>query len=69
VYVVFIRKSSSANALGASVVWHITLPMINKFNKTETAIFSMNTMLRYDSIFSQINLGLPISYQLLKLRW
>jgi len=31
--------------LGASVVWHISLPLINSFNKTETAIFLKQAVL------------------------
>jgi len=39
-YVFYIWKWSSAHALGASVVWHHSLPLINSFNKTEAAVFS-----------------------------
>jgi len=35
-----IWKWSSAHALGASVVWHHSLLLINSFNKTEAAVFS-----------------------------
>jgi len=38
--VVYIWKWSSAHALGASVVWHYSLLLINGFNKTNTAVFS-----------------------------
>jgi len=31
---------SSAHALGASVVWHLLLPLMNSFNKPEAAVFS-----------------------------
>jgi len=34
-YVVYIGKWSSAHALGASVVRHHSLPLMNSFNKTE----------------------------------
>ena len=37
---VYIWKWSSAHALGASVVWHHSLPLMNSFNKTEAAVFS-----------------------------
>ena len=40
VYVVYIWKKSSAHALGASVVWHPSLPLMNSFNKTEAVFFS-----------------------------
>jgi len=33
------EKKSTAHALGASVVWHIALFLMNSFNKTEAAIF------------------------------
>jgi len=39
-YVVYIWKWSSAHALGASVVWHHSLPLINSFDKIEAAVFS-----------------------------
>jgi len=39
-YVVYIRKWSSAHALGASVIWHHSLLLMNGFNKTEGAVFS-----------------------------
>ena len=39
-YVVYIWKWSSAHALGASVVWHHWLLLMNSFNKTEAAVFS-----------------------------
>jgi len=39
-YVVYIWKWSSAHALGASVVWHCSLLLLNSFNKTEAAVFS-----------------------------
>ena len=39
-YVVYIWKWSSAHALGASVVWHHSLLLMNSFNKTEAAVFS-----------------------------
>ena len=39
-YVVYIWKWSSAHALGASVVWHHSLPLMNSFNKTEAVVFS-----------------------------
>jgi len=39
-HVVYIWKWSSAHALGASVVWHHSLLLMNSFNKTETAVFS-----------------------------
>jgi len=36
---VYIWKRSSAHALGASVVWHFSLPLMKSFNKTEAAVF------------------------------
>ena len=36
------------NALGVSIEWHISFPLMNSFNKTKTAIFSMQTMLYKD---------------------
>jgi len=39
-YVVNIWEKSSAHALGVSVVWHLSLPLMNSFNKTEAAFFS-----------------------------
>jgi len=39
-YVVYIWKWSSAHALGAPVVWHHSLLLMNSFNKTEAAVFS-----------------------------
>ena len=39
-YVVYIWNWSSAHALGASVVWHHSLLLMNGFNKTEAAVFS-----------------------------
>jgi len=39
-YVCYIWKWSYAHALGASVVWHHALLLMNSFNKTETAVFS-----------------------------
>ena len=39
-FVVYIWKWSSAHALGASVVWHHSLPLMNSFNKTDAAVFS-----------------------------
>jgi len=39
-YVVYIWKWSSAHALGASVVWHRSLLLMNGFNKTEAAVVS-----------------------------
>ena len=41
---VYIWKQSSAHALGASVVWHLSLPLMNRFNKAEAAIFPMQDM-------------------------
>jgi len=38
-YVIYLWKKNSAHALGASVVWYLSLPLINSFNKTEAAIF------------------------------
>ena len=37
---VYIWKWSSAYRLGASVVWHLSLPLMNSFIKTEAAVFS-----------------------------
>ena len=37
---VFIWKWSSGYALGASVVWHLSFPLTNSFNKTEAAVFA-----------------------------
>jgi len=39
VYVVYIWKKNSAHALGASVVWHPSLPLMNRLNKTKAAPF------------------------------
>ena len=39
-HVVYIWKWNSAHALGASVVWHHSLLLMNSFNKTEAAVFS-----------------------------
>jgi len=39
IYVVYILKWSSAHALGVSVAWHLSLLLINGFNKTEAAVF------------------------------
>jgi len=33
------KKKSSAHAVGASVVWHLSLSLMNSFNKTKAAIF------------------------------
>ena len=33
---------------GASVVWHISLPLMNSFNKSDAAIFPMQVMLPED---------------------
>ena len=43
---VYIWKWSSAHALGASVVLHLSLPLINSFNKTEVPVFSFRPCLR-----------------------
>jgi len=39
-YVVYIWKCSSAHALGASVVWHHSLLLMNSFDKPEADVFS-----------------------------
>jgi len=39
VYVVYIKKQSTAHALGASVVWHLSLQWLYSFNKTEAKFF------------------------------
>ena len=39
-YVVYICKWTSAHALGVPVVWHLSLPLMNSFNKTKAALFS-----------------------------
>jgi len=44
-YVVYILKKSFAHALWESVVGHLSLPLMKSFNKTEAAIFPMQTML------------------------
>ena len=36
---------------GASMVWHPSLPLMNSFNKTKAAIFSMQAMLSQDYPF------------------
>ena len=36
---------TSAHALGASMEWHFSFPLMKSFNKTEAAIFAMQTML------------------------
>jgi len=36
--VLFTFKKSSAHSLWVSVVWHLSLPIMNSFNKTEAAI-------------------------------
>jgi len=36
---------------GASVVWYLSLPLMNSFNKTEAAIFPMQAMLPEDFLF------------------
>ena len=36
---------------GASELWHISLPLMNSFNKTEAAIFPMPSMLSQDFPF------------------
>jgi len=41
--------------LGASVVWHISLPLINSFNKPEAAIYPMKAVLPEVFLFSQLN--------------
>ena len=57
-YVVYISKWSSAHALGASVVWHHSLLLMNGFNKTETAVFSCRLcFLRAFPFISLITLG------------
>ena len=35
----------------ASVVWHLSLPLMNSFNKTESAISPMQSMFPYDYLF------------------
>ena len=37
-----------------SVVWHLSLQLMNSFNKTEAAIFPMQAMIPFDFPFSQI---------------
>jgi len=37
--------------LGVSVVWHLSLPWMDSFNKTETAIFHMQAMLPKGFLF------------------
>jgi len=44
---------SSGSALGVSVEWHLSLPLMNSFNKTKAAIFPMRAMLPL--ALSQIN--------------
>jgi len=39
-----LKKKSSTHPLGASVVWHLSLPLMNRFNKAEAAIFPMQDM-------------------------
>jgi len=39
------NKKNSAHALGASEAWHLSLPLMISFNKTEAAIFPMKSML------------------------
>ena len=41
--------------LGASVVWQLSLPLMNGFNKYEAAIFSMQVMLPEDLLFLEIS--------------
>ena len=51
---VFMRKR-------LSVVWHLSLPLIDSFNKTEAAIFPMLYFLWY-FLFSHINSTLNVLY-------
>ena len=40
--------STSTCARGASLVWKLSWPLMNSFNKTETDIFSMQAILHED---------------------
>jgi len=40
--------------MDGSVVWHLSLPLMNGFNKTEAAIFLMQAVLYEGFLFSQL---------------
>jgi len=42
--------------LGASVVWHPSLPLMNSFDKTEAAFFLVQDMLPGGFPFQKVNL-------------
>jgi len=41
---------------GASVMWYLSFPLMNSFNKTGAAIFRMQAVLSEGFPFSQLNL-------------
>jgi len=47
---------SSCPKGGASVVWHLSSPLMDSFNKTDAAIFPMQAMLPEGFQFHQFNL-------------
>jgi len=42
------KFENKTHALRASVVWYLSLPLMNSFNKTDAATFPMPAMLSYD---------------------
>jgi len=67
-YVVYIWKKSSAHALGASMGWHVSFPLMNSFNNTEAAIFLTQTMLPLDFPFFQM-IATKNLYKICLLNW
>ena len=63
-YVVYIWKYSSAYVLGASVVWHLSLPQINSLNKTEAAVFQCSLCFLKAFSFISLILNCFVSYKL-----
>jgi len=54
---------------GASVVWHLSLPLMNSFSKTEAAIFPKQAMLLQDTTFSQNKILMFIEATLYRLEF
>jgi len=45
-YFVFFLQIEFDHALGASVMWHLSFSLMNSFNKTEAAIFHVQSELK-----------------------
>ena len=56
-------------ARGASVVWHLLLPLMNSFNKTEAAVFLCRLCLISGTLFSNVYNIQPMIHEDQKKIW